>query len=75
MSGDNARERLGDLLASLSRERFAGADGARFGVAFSAGVARFPEDGGDLPALYAVADAMLYRAKQAGRARVCVAGA
>ena len=74
MSGDNARERIGDLLAALGRERFAGADGASFGVAFSAGVARFPEDGADLPQLYAVADAMLYRAKQVGRARVCVAG-
>ncbi|HEV7773555.1 MAG TPA: diguanylate cyclase [Conexibacter sp.] len=74
MSGDNARERLGELLATLSREHFDGADGEPFAVAFSAGVARLPEDGGDLPALYGVADAMLYRAKQAGRAQVVVAG-
>jgi diguanylate cyclase (GGDEF)-like protein len=74
MSGANARERLGDLLVALGRERFEGADGARFEVAFSAGVARFPEDGAQLAALYGVADAMLYRAKEAGRAQVAVAG-
>jgi diguanylate cyclase (GGDEF)-like protein len=74
MSGDNARERLGDLLAALGRERFDGAAGASFDVAFSAGVARFPQDGGDLPALYGAADAMLYRAKDAGRAQIRVAG-
>ena len=74
MSGDNARERIGDLLAALRHECFTGADGASFTVAFSAGVARFAEDGRDLAALYAAADAMLYRAKQSGRAQVCVAG-
>ena len=74
MSGENAYERLGDLLAALRAERFEGGDGTDFGVAFSAGVARFPQDGPDLPALYATADAMLYRAKAAGRAQVCVAG-
>jgi len=73
MSGDNARERLGDLLATLGRERFEGVHGDAFDVAFSAGVARFPEDAGDTAALYAVADAMLYRAKAAGRGRICVA--
>lgn len=72
MSGENARERLGDLLAALGAERFESGDGTGFAVAFSAGVARFPEDGCDLPALYATADAMLYRAKAAGRAQVCV---
>jgi len=74
MSGENARERLGDLLAALRAERFESGDGTDFGVAFSAGVARFPQDGDDLTALYGTADAMLYRAKAAGRAQVCVAG-
>jgi diguanylate cyclase (GGDEF)-like protein len=74
MSGENARERLGDLLAALGRERFESADGARFGVAFSAGVARFPADGADITTLYGVADAMLYRAKQAGRSQIVVGG-
>jgi diguanylate cyclase (GGDEF)-like protein len=74
MSGENARERLGDLLAALRAERFESGDGTRFGVAFSAGVARFPQHGSDLPALYGTADAMLYRAKAAGRAQVCVGG-
>jgi len=75
MSGDNARERLGELLAAFERERFDGADGAAFGVTFSAGAACYPDDGPHLAALYDVADAMLYRAKAAGRARICVAGA
>ena len=70
MSGANAHERLGELLATLERERFEGAGGEPFGVAFSVGVARFPEDGAHLAALYDVADAMLYRAKRAGRDKV-----
>jgi diguanylate cyclase (GGDEF)-like protein len=70
MSGANARQRLADLLAAFQREQFEGADGARFGVAFSAGVAQYPEDGAHLAALYQAADAMLYRAKAAGRGRV-----
>jgi diguanylate cyclase (GGDEF)-like protein len=74
MSGANARERLGELLAAFGRERFNGVEGEAFGVTFSAGVARFPDDGAHLPALYDVADAMLYRAKRAGRAQVVVAG-
>jgi diguanylate cyclase (GGDEF)-like protein len=74
MSGENARERLGELLAALRAEHFESGDGTTFGVAFSAGVARFPEDGRELPSLYGTADAMLYRAKDNGRARVVVAG-
>ena len=74
MSGANAHERLDELLAAFARERFEGAGGESFGLSFSAGVARFPEDGTQLPALFAVADAMLYRAKHAGRGRVRVAG-
>jgi diguanylate cyclase (GGDEF)-like protein len=74
MSGDDAQKRLVELLDAFSRERFGGGDaGERFGVAFSAGVARYPKDGGHLVALYHAADAMLYRAKAEGRARVVVA--
>ncbi|HZV75866.1 MAG TPA: diguanylate cyclase [Conexibacter sp.] len=75
MSGANAQQRLADLLAAFEREEFEGADGARFGVAFSAGVAQYPDDGAHLVALYQAADAMLYRAKAGGRGRVAVAAA
>ncbi len=43
-------------------------------VTFSAGVAQYPVDGGDLQALYRSADATLYQAKEAGRDRVLPAG-
>lgn len=74
MSGADANTRLGELLAAFSREAFDGADGERFGVTFSAGVARYPEDGNHLVALYHAADAMLYRAKATGRGRIVAAG-
>jgi diguanylate cyclase (GGDEF)-like protein len=45
MTGANARERLGDLLEAMQRECFELAGGASFSVAFSAGVACYPDDG------------------------------
>lgn len=45
-------------------------DGQEFHVTFSAGVAAFPEDGLNIQQLVQIADARLYNAKQAGRARV-----
>lgn len=44
------------------------------GHTYSAGLAEFPIDGSSLEPLLRVADAHLYRAKQAGRARVAWAG-
>ena len=43
-------------------------------ISFSAGVAVFPRDGQEPSDLIAAADAALYRAKEAGRARVEMAG-
>ena len=37
----------------------------------SVGAAAYPEGGGDLPSLFHSADEALYRAKQAGKNRVC----
>lgn len=75
MSDADARERLGELLASFGRERFESPGGAGFAVTFSAGVVGYPGEGAHLAALQAAADAMLYRAKAAGRAQVCLAKA
>jgi diguanylate cyclase (GGDEF)-like protein len=65
-------ERLRATLAAFADERFDGALGERFGVTFSSGVAVYPNDGADLPALQRTADAALYRAKAAGRACIGV---
>ncbi len=78
LPGANAAQavaRMGELLNSFCRLRFAGAAGAEFSCSFSAGVAVVTPSEGDagaetLPALLAQADAALYAAKQAGRRRV-----
>jgi two-component system, cell cycle response regulator len=68
-----ATARIGQLLQAFSALPFEGAQGAPFGCSFSAGVAvsNGPDD--TLPALLARADAALYAAKHAGRARVQLA--
>jgi diguanylate cyclase (GGDEF)-like protein len=67
---DDGVQRLRGVLARFAEERFAGADSKPFSVTFSCGVAVYPLDGLDAPALERTADAALYRAKAAGRARV-----
>lgn len=75
MQKENAVRRIATLLDQLRREVFAGTHGSSFQVSFSAGVAQYPVDGADLPALYRAADEALYRAKGAGRNQVLSAGA
>jgi diguanylate cyclase (GGDEF)-like protein len=62
--------RLYRVLDAVRSEAFVGPDGSEFEVTFSAGVAEFPRNGADLQSLYRSADEALYRAKDAGRARV-----
>lgn len=66
----HARERMGDV-----RRRLACASlptrGGTLHVTFSAGMARWPDDGDTLDALLRVADAALYVAKRDGRNRLC----
>jgi len=50
-------------------------DGAELGVTASFGVACFPDDAEDKQKLIEAADSALYRAKAAGRNRVCLAPA
>jgi len=71
--GEQAARRLERTLDLLRGERFAAADGRRFKVTFSAGIAGHPHDADDLRGLFAAADAALYQAKDVGRDRVLVA--
>ncbi|HEB93614.1 MAG TPA: diguanylate cyclase [Gammaproteobacteria bacterium] len=62
-------ERLRKAVESLTIK----CDGRRIPVTISLGIALRPLDGDDLQALLSVADERLYRAKQDGRNRFCVA--
>lgn len=72
---DQAADRLRDLLKEFQGTEFEGAEGSSFGASFSAGVAEYPTDGGDLHTLYRAADAALYDAKAAGKRCVRVVAA
>lgn len=61
---------LGRLQRLFGAATFGPADKPLTGKTFSAGIARLGEDGEQLDALVRVADARMYRAKAAGRARV-----
>lgn len=67
---DFARRRLSEILNTFKTEEFIDGSGAHFSATFSAGVTEYPADGTTLQDLYRVADAALYQAKAAGRARV-----
>jgi diguanylate cyclase (GGDEF)-like protein len=71
-SRDTATRRLTDMLERFAREEFP-CRGGTFKVSFSAGVAEYPLDGRDVDAVCHAADEALYRAKEAGRARVLAA--
>ena len=63
-------ERLRSVIAAYE---FDHADTQPIGcVSVSIGVASFPQHGDDRQELIALADKMLYRAKHAGRNKVCV---
>jgi diguanylate cyclase (GGDEF)-like protein len=72
--GARAAERI---RAAIEEHPFCRVDEAGEGrtlhVTISIGVSEFPRDGASLEALLAAADRALYRAKEAGRNRVCVA--
>jgi diguanylate cyclase (GGDEF)-like protein len=72
MSREDAVARLAGMLERFRGEEFQGSEGT-FSVTFSAGVAEYAVDGTLIDALCESADEALYRAKQAGRARVLAA--
>jgi diguanylate cyclase (GGDEF)-like protein len=74
MDKENGVQRLTQVLAALRDEPFELPGDEPLRVTFSAGVAQYPMDGGDLQALYRSADATMYQAKEGGRDRVLPAG-
>ena len=64
---EHALLRLAELQEALGREEFTGANGSPAKVSFSAGVARYPQDGCDLRLLYQAAGEALRQAKLGGR--------
>jgi len=71
---EDGAQRLRLVLDQLRDEVFELPRAEPLRVTFSAGVAQYPVDGGDLQALYRSADATMYQAKEAGRDRVLPAG-
>ena len=69
---DAAVRRAEEVLAGVREQDFLFRDDEPLGVSVSIGVAHAPSHATDLRALYAAADAALYRAKQGGRSRVAV---
>ena len=70
MTRSEGVERSLEVLETLRQEEFTSANGTKFQVTFSAGVAQYPQDGADLQALYRAALALVDQAKAAGRNRV-----
>jgi diguanylate cyclase (GGDEF)-like protein len=73
MPGTLAVERLQGLLEDWTRTPFDDPRGGEFTTAFSAGIAELPANADTLVEVQRAADEALYRAKAAGRGRVCLA--
>ncbi len=71
--GEEAQRRLELICQGLAAQPLNTRGGLQR-VTLSAGLALYPAQGDDLDALLACADAALYRAKGAGRNRVCASG-
>jgi diguanylate cyclase (GGDEF)-like protein len=67
-------QRLTQLLATLQRRQFVTPDRTQFRIAFSAGMAQYPEDGAELHSLYQAASEALHQSKAAGYACIFSAG-
>ena len=74
MTKEDGVERLSQLLETMGREVFTDADGNRYPVSCSAGVAEYPANGLDLPALSLAANQALTQARSQGPNRALPAG-
>lgn len=70
MTGDDGVQRVAEMLETFREQRYRGLEGPPEQISFSAGVAEYPRDGGDLRALYRSADGALARSKAQGGDRV-----
>jgi diguanylate cyclase (GGDEF)-like protein len=70
MTSDDGVQRVAEMLESFREQRYTGPEGRPERISFSAGVAEYPRDGGDLRALYRSADEALSRSKEQGGDRV-----
>ncbi|PSB16354.1 hypothetical protein C7B69_17855 [filamentous cyanobacterium Phorm 46] len=67
-------QRLTQLLATLHHRQFVAPDQTQFRIAFSAGIAQYPDNGTDLHSLYQAASEALHQSKIAGCACIFSAG-
>jgi diguanylate cyclase (GGDEF)-like protein len=74
LSRGDGVQRLAEVLENLRGETFPSANSTSFPASFSAGVAQYPDDAGDLESLYRVADEARRKAERAGGDRVLPAG-
>jgi diguanylate cyclase (GGDEF)-like protein len=68
-------QRFIQLLTTLRNRRFVAPDETQFRITFSGGIAQYPDDGTDLPALYQAASEALHLSKVAGSDCIFSAGA
>jgi diguanylate cyclase (GGDEF)-like protein len=70
MTSDDGVQRVAEMLESFRQQRYTSSEGRPERISFSAGVAEYPRDGGDLQALRRSAAAALSRSKEQGGDRV-----
>lgn len=70
MTSDDGVQRVAEMLESFRERRHMNSGGRPERISFSAGVAEYPRDGGDLRTLYRSADEALSRSKEQGGDRV-----
>jgi diguanylate cyclase (GGDEF)-like protein len=70
MTSDDGVQRVAEMLESFREQRPLNPGGRAERISFSAGIAEYPRDGGDLRALYRSADEALSRSKKQGGNRV-----
>jgi diguanylate cyclase (GGDEF)-like protein len=70
MTGDDGVQRVAEMLEAFRERRYVNAEGGAERISFSAGVAEYPRDGGDVRALYRSANKALALSKEQGGDRV-----
>lgn len=74
MTRDDGVQRVAEMLEAFRRQRYTNSEGRHERISFSAGVAEYPRDGGDIQTLHRAADEALTRSKERGGDRVFPVG-